>query len=265
MVNYSLYCLKTWFNVRRKVWIRVFLYSIFLSTYQAYSAPLEVYIADYPPFQVLDEESGHSGFSVELFKEIVKLTDLEVEYIAVPWVRALAKVAKRPNSLLFTMAKTPERDKLYQWVDTIYRVNEGVFALDDRKDISINKLDDVHQYTIALPRGDVSIKTLNIYPDHIQGVSIVEHQAQCIKMLKLGRVDLNYNNDVGFFMAAKMMGLKPDQFKQVFVTGQAELGIAANKTIDIEIVTKIRKALVTLKANGVYNKLQDTWFSSNYL
>lgn len=219
-----------------------------------------MYIAEYPPFQVIDEKKGHSGFSVELFKEIVKLTQIEVEYIPVPWVRALKIVAEQPNSLLFTMAKTPEREKLYTWVDTIYLVDEGVFALNDREDITINTLDDVHKYSIALPRGDVSITTLNIFPDHTDDAYIVEHQEQCIKMLNLRRVDLNYNNNIGFFVAAKMLGFNPSQFKQVFVTRQTEMGIAANKNTHPESLRKIRQAIITLKENGVYAKLERTWF-----
>lgn len=209
----------------------------------------------------MSEKGDHSGFSVELFKEIVKLTQLEVEYIPVPWVRAQALVAEQANSLLFTMARTTEREKLYTWVETIYWVNEGVFALKSRNDIRVKALDDVHQYSIALPRADVSIKTLNIFPDHTQGAYIVEHQEQCIKMLNLGRVELNYNNDVGFFIAARMLGFTPDHFTQVFVTGQTEMGIAANKNSNPESLREIRQAITTLKQNGVYDQLQAKWFA----
>ncbi len=254
--------------MKHNVLTRTILYFICFFTFFANSAPansatLNVYIAEYPPFQILDEKNGHTGFAVELFKEIVKLTEIQVEYIAVPWVRAKRIVAEQPNSVLFTMAKTPEREKLYTWVDTTYLVNEGVFALNDRKDITINSLEDVYNYSIALPRGDVSVTTLNIFPDHTEGAFIVEHQEQCIKMLNLSRVDLNYNNDVGFFVAAKMLGFSPDKFKQVFITRQTELGIVANKNINPESLRKIRQAMVTLKENGVYARLQHTWFGDN--
>ena len=39
------------------------------------------------------------------------------------------------------------------------------------------------------------------------------------------------------------------------------MGIAANKNISPEVIAKIRLALITLKANGVYEKLQRTWFT----
>lgn len=252
--------MKCLFKVKDKVFLHAILYFVCLFSHSASSASLKVYIAEYPPFQVLDEEKGHTGFSVELFKEIVKLTRIEVEYIAVPWVRAQSIVAEQADSVLFTMAKTPEREKLYTWVDTIYLVNEGVFALSDRTDITINTLEDVYKYRIVLPRGDVSIKTLNVFPNHTNHTFIVEHQEQCIKMLNLGRVDLNYNNNIGFFTAAKMLGLNPKKFEQVYITKQTELGIAANINTNIESLNEIRQALVTLKENGVYEKLQRTWF-----
>jgi len=239
---------------------------IFLSCFTAlfchsvYAAGLDVYIAEYPPFQIINEDKHHSGFAVELFDHITKISELDVQYIAVPWVRAKAMVAKQTDSILFTMARTPEREKIYEWVATVYVVNEGVFALKSREDIKINSLTDVHQYSLALPRGDVSVNTLNIFPDHTDGVYIVEHQEQCIKMLGLKRVDLNYNNDVGFFNAAKMLGFKPSNFKQVFVTGQTELGIVANKNTKPESINKIRIALDALKQNGVYSQLQNKWF-----
>jgi polar amino acid transport system substrate-binding protein len=253
--------LKPGFALKSKILLRGMPLMLWLFAYSAHSAELKVYIADYPPFQVLSEKGDHSGFSVELFKEIVKLTQLEVEYIPVPWVRAQALVAEQANSLLFTMARTTEREKLYTWVETIYWVNEGVFALKSRNDIRVKALDDVHQYSIALPRADVSIKTLNIFPDHTQGAYIVEHQEQCIKMLNLGRVELNYNNDVGFFIAARMLGFTPDHFTQVFVTGQTEMGIAANKNSNPESLREIRQAITTLKQNGVYDQLQAKWFA----
>lgn len=229
----------------------------------AHSAELKVYIAEYPPFQVLSEKGDHGGFSVELFNEIVKLSDLNIEYIPVPWVRAQTLVAEQENSLLFTMAKTPEREALYNWVATIYVVNEGVFSLKSRTDININTLDDVHRYSIALPRGDVSVKTLDIFPNYTKGVYIVEHQEQCMKMLNLGRVDLNYNNDVGFFNAAQMLGFKREQFTQIFTTGQTEMGIVANNHSDPEDLRKIRQALLILKENGIYNKIQRKWFTES--
>lgn len=249
--------------MKNKLWLSAIQTIICLCSNSLKSAELTVYIAEYPPFQVLSEKGEHSGFSVELFDEIVKLTQLDVEYIPVPWIRAQALVAEQENSLLFTMAKTPERERLYQWVATIYVVNEGVFALNSRRDIRVNTLDDVHQYSIALPRGDVSVTTLNIFPDHTQGAYIVGHQEQCIRMLNLGRVDLNYNNDVGFFVAAKMLGFTHRHFKQIYVTGQTEMGIAANKNSQPERMRKISQALGILKQNGVYNRLQRKWFAES--
>lgn len=229
----------------------------------SYGASLDVYIAEYPPFQVIDNKNGHTGFSVELFKEALDLTDIDANIIAVPWVRALEFVSQQSNSLLFAMAKTPERDKLYTWVDTIYMVNEGVFSRKDRTDIKIDSLDDVHQYSIALPRGDVSVSTLNISSEPSEDVYIVEHQEQCIRMLAINRVDLNYNNDVGFFNAVKSYGIDANQFKQVYITKRTELGIAANKNMDAKIIAQIREALQTLKQNGVYHKLKLKWFANN--
>ncbi|MEP1444545.1 MAG: transporter substrate-binding domain-containing protein [Paraglaciecola sp.] len=243
--------------------IRIFLCFLVGFIPSSFGSALDVYIAEYPPFQVIDNKNGHTGFSVELFKEVLDLTDIDANIIAVPWVRALEFVTQQSNSLLFAMAKTPERDKLYTWVDTIYMVNEGVFARKDRTDIHIDSLEDVHQYSIALPRGDVSVSTLNISSQPSEDVYIVEHQEQCIRMLAINRVELNYNNDVGFFNAVKSYGLEASQFKQVYITKRTELGIAANKNMDAKIIAKIREALKTLKQNGVYHNLKLKWFATN--
>jgi polar amino acid transport system substrate-binding protein len=223
---------------------------------------LKVYIADYPPFQVLNTEKGPTGFSVELFNEIVKLSDLQIEYLEPPWARAQKMVTEEHNSIIFTLAKTPEREALYQWITSIYKVKEGVFSLASRQDIQIKNLNDVHNYSIALPHGDISVQTLQIYPEHIRGAFIVEDQEQCIRLLHLGRVDLNYNNDVGFFIAADVMGYRRELFKEVYITGQTEMGIAGNKNIDPTVVRKIQQGLITLKQNGVYDKLRLLWFGS---
>lgn len=230
--------------------------------FTAHSEPLKVYIADYPPFQVLNTDTGPTGFSVELFNEIVKLGDLQIEYLVPPWARAQKLVTEEQNSIIFTLAKTAEREAAYLWITSIYQVKEGVFSLASRQDIHVNNLNDVHNYSIALPHGDISVKTLQIYPDHIRGAFIVEDQEQCIRLLRLGRVDLNYNNDVGFFIAADVMGYRRDLFKEVYITGQTEMGIAANKNIDPSVVKKIQQGLQILKQNGVYDRLRLLWFGS---
>jgi polar amino acid transport system substrate-binding protein len=187
---------------------------------------------------------------------------LELEYISLPWERAQKIVEEETDSIIFTLAKTPEREERYLWIETIHQVKDGLYALASRDDIVIESVDDVYKYSIALPIGDVSLRKLKILPDHADLLFMVSSQEQAIIMLIKGRTELNYNNDVGFLTAIDSMGFPRQLFKVIYVTSRSEMGIATNKKTDPALVERLRRGIDTLRKNGEYAALQKKWFGT---
>ncbi len=58
------------------------------------------------------------------------------------------------NILIFTITRSKDREPLFKWVGKFYHTVDYLWALNERKDISIRSLGDAKRYLIAVPKDD---------------------------------------------------------------------------------------------------------------
>jgi len=88
-----------------------------------------------PPFNF--EEGGViKGITTEIVQAIlgdngrtVRSSDIR----ALPWPRAYKTISNKPNNVLYSMARTAQREKLFKWVGPMYHLTIGVIAHKDIK------------------------------------------------------------------------------------------------------------------------------------
>lgn len=247
---------------------RLPLFSILFSiTFSTYSEEIELvfHTANSPPFQIVDSDGPNGGFTFELLEMLIAEQRLNVEYdIKLPWPRAIKKVETTPNHFIFTLARTPQRDELMSWVDTVYFVNSYFYALADRNDVVLNKLSDSSKYSLAIPLGDASIDILGLdVNDTSNRVLFTNTQDKAIQLLFRNRVDLNFNNSVAFGRDVSIRELTVDFFKPVFYAGSSEMGFYTSKETSVDILHQFRVAMRNIKSNGEYQKLTQRYFGES--
>ncbi len=80
---------------------------------------LKIYCDEDYPVQFFDKQGRLTGMSVEIVQEIQRRLGVSDPIQVVPWARGLDKLDHEPNTMLLTMARTPERDSRYQWVGPV--------------------------------------------------------------------------------------------------------------------------------------------------
>jgi polar amino acid transport system substrate-binding protein len=86
---------------------------------QAETTPkLKLMTEIYPPFQNKNEERMF-GISIDIVKAIQKSINNSDEIKIYPWPRGVKILNSKPNSALFSMVRTTERESLYKWVGPI--------------------------------------------------------------------------------------------------------------------------------------------------
>jgi polar amino acid transport system substrate-binding protein len=65
----------------------------------------------------------------------------EYEIRLMPWARAYKQIINKPNKILFSMTRTPQREYLFKWVGPIANNSFVFYARSDSK-ITINSLED---------------------------------------------------------------------------------------------------------------------------
>ena len=227
----------------------------------SYAQKIQLLTENYPPFQI--EESGKplSGFAIELVEAMRKYAGISEEIVVYPWARAYKVALRSPNTFIFTIARTKEREHLFKWVGEYFKATTAIYALKSRTDIVINSLEDAKNYITGTPRGDAGAVLLENYGfNGEKHLHYLTSQDQAINLLCLERVDLNVNNDMGFLYTLREKNIDPKKFKKVFIISQMPMGMAANKKTPDILVKKMRTALDKVKSDGTYRKLMNKWF-----
>ncbi|MFC4655511.1 substrate-binding periplasmic protein [Rheinheimera marina] len=105
-----------------------------------------------PPMQ--QELDGQvCGENVELVQQIVSKAGLSAEFRLYPWARAYKMAQQQANTLIFAMARTPEREKRFYWIGKLVEFKLGLVRLQQRGE-PIQRLEQLKGKTIAVQRDD---------------------------------------------------------------------------------------------------------------
>ena len=213
-----------------------------------------------PPFQFNNEKGELDGFSVEIVRALKDKSGISGEISAYPWARAYKISQEQPNVFIFTITRTKNRERLFYWIGNFQTSNESLFALKSRSDIKINYIGDAKKYRVAVPIDDAAAVRLESLNFNRKSLIYVSDQEQSVRMLHTGRVDLNLNNEQGFYAKVRELGIPIEDFTKLLVVEQTYFGLAASLGTSPELVEKMRAAFVELERSGVIATIEAKWF-----
>jgi len=80
-----------------------------------------------PPYQMVKEDGVGYGPVFEFAQQLVKYTDLDIKFEALPWARIIQKEALKPNRLILSISRTPTREAQFIWLKQIYRGEQYIW------------------------------------------------------------------------------------------------------------------------------------------
>jgi polar amino acid transport system substrate-binding protein len=125
------------------------------------STDLTYYTEQLPPYNY-QENGTLQGISVDLLEAITEKMGKKVsreEIHLVPWTEGYQAALTRNDTVLFSMAKTAEREELFKWAGPIYTNKKVLFARPDRG-ITIENPEDLKEYRIGVITDDIAIQYL---------------------------------------------------------------------------------------------------------
>ena len=221
-------------------------------TMPASAQKLRIYCEDDRPLQFKTPDGSLTGLTVEVVQEIQKRLGNTDPIQMLPWARGLKYLNKEPNTVLFSMARTAERNDLYQWVGPISETVMGLYAKTDSS-IQIKTLDDAKKVqAIGVYRDDLRDQYLT--KAGFTNLDRTTEGVQSYKKLMLGRVDL---------FASSANEVADNQYvnvKLVFTLLKAQLFIAVNRETDSAIVARWNDALEAMKQDGTFKAIFHKYF-----
>ncbi len=200
------------------------------------------------------------GHATALVEETFRRAGFEYKIELYPWARALNMATNDPNVLIYSIARTPEREPQFKWVGEIMPIRYSLYKMRDRHDIVIKTLDDAKKYRIGILKDDTRAKYLaqhGFSEGLTQGLQEVTTNALNLRKLESGRIDLVPLSRLGVAGLCKSEGFDCGQFEVAFDLDLPAnyLYMAFSKTTPDAVVDKARNAYSALRKEGVVQKI----------
>jgi polar amino acid transport system substrate-binding protein len=171
--------------------------------------------------------------------------------LVLPWARAYRNAQERPNTVLFSTIRTPQREENFQWVGPIAAESDVLVALKSR-DIELNNQEQIKNYLTGAVEGDVGEEILRGLRIPEQKIALVSNSKSLGKMLDVGRIDLWIFGEDGWQETLISSGIDPDKFEVIYRFPPKHYYFALSQDIEQKLVNKFQKAIdVVLKSKNL--------------
>ncbi|MGE5651681.1 MAG: substrate-binding periplasmic protein [Bacillota bacterium] len=209
---------------------------------------------DYPPFN-FERRGQRQGISVDLLEEMLvadgaakRRKDIKVW----PWARAYQTALRERNTVLFSTARTGERESLFKWVGPIMPSRIVLVARKTSR-IRFGSLDELNRMNLRIGVVREDIGGLLLARQGVQKEKMLQaHSGKNLaKMLQAGRVDLWAYGAQVIQWNLKEMGYPSADYEEVHTLADDQhYYFALNKDTDDRLVARLQAALDALRASG---------------
>lgn len=144
---------------------------------------------DYPPANFMEEQKP-AGYAVEILKATwMEMGVAEQPIRVVPWALGYQEAQKTPGTVLFAMARSPQREDLFRWVGPISTIRY-VLVAKKKSEIILHCTDDAHQYITGVVHQDISESLMLMAGFGSTEIVACDQWAGAFKKLRVGQVQL---------------------------------------------------------------------------
>lgn len=182
---------------------------------------ITVVTEQWPPYNYLSSSGEIIGSATEIVEQTLQQANIPYTLNMYPWARAYKTALEQPNVLIYSILRSPERERLFHWICPLNTIQYYFFKLSNREDIDINSLNDVKKYTLGLIRDSYMhnhlIKQGFIEGEHFQISG--DNQAN-INLLVAGRVDVIIDTHENISLRLKGLSVPKKTLKASYPIGR---------------------------------------------
>ncbi|HWQ68172.1 MAG TPA: transporter substrate-binding domain-containing protein [Methanospirillum sp.] len=203
---------------------------------------------EYPPFNFHDNGTP-SGLMVDLISAITQKAGEEIpreSFTFLPWNEAYQKAVTDPNTAIFAIAKSPDREDLFTWVGPVVSYNLSLYSKRS-KNITISSADELGSYRIGTITDDITIDNLVRAGVKRENIFTNTDPRTLVQDLEDGTIDLFAYGEVAATYYIKNVTGNSAYYKLSGQIGSVPIYIGFSKGTPDAIVKKFRDAFDELK------------------
>lgn len=241
--------------------LALFLWTLLLLSYPhavASAAPLTILTEEFPPYNYT-EDGRVRGISTDILRLMLAEAGMDVpaqSFQVLPWSRAYQDVLSRPDTLLFSVTRTKERESLFKWIGPIAPNRNVLLARKDRH-LVIGDFSQTLNLRVGAIRDDAGEQLLVAWGYPLKWIDLTSDARSNMLKLENGRIDLFAYPETVFKWLVAQNRKNVDDYETVFVLHEGYVYFAVNRNTPDETVQKLQKALDALKESGKVQEIID--------
>ncbi|WP_166642124.1 substrate-binding periplasmic protein [Paludibacterium purpuratum] len=216
---------------------------------------LMVVTEEWAPYQYTTADGAVSGPNVAMVQAILAEAKFQTPIKIVPWARAFFMGKNRPNTLIFSLSRSKERENQFIWIGELMRRDDWFYRATGHDSIAPTKLSAIKSCcTVCVVRKDIvedDLQKLGFQPD--RHYITADSFADCMRLVQTGTVPLLVNSPAGLAQELKQQRDNRAGFQKVMPlpgAGQEPLYLAASIGTSATTVARLQAAIKTLQQNG---------------
>ncbi len=213
---------------------------------------------EYPPFNFHDNGTP-SGLMVDLISAISRKAGDEIpsdSFIFLPWNEAYQKACNNSGTVIFAIAKTPDRENLFKWVGPVLSYNISLYS-QRGKNIIITNNDQLSKYKIGSVADDVAIDDLIQAGIKKEDIITDTDPRVLVHDLEDGTIDLFAYGDLAANYYIKNVTGNSAYYKLSGRIGSVPIYIGFNKNSSDTLVEKFNNTFEELKKTPIDGGMSD--------
>jgi len=224
---------------------------ILFISFNAYAAEKILVVTEYlAPYQIKNKDNSLGGVSTDVVKALFKQTKDNFDIKTMPWARAYNTALTKKNTLIYSISRTPAREKLFHWVGGIKSERIYIWALKSSHFNKVTNIELLSTKRIGLVRKSYAEKF--IQNKNFTKVHLLVNDDQSVRMLFKDRVDLIIGDALTLAPRAEKYNLDFSQVEPLIEIKalSVNLFIAFNLNTDLQLVNRYQQAFKQLEKSG---------------
>lgn len=203
-----------------------------------------------PPASMLAADGSVIGSGTEKVREILKRAGVEYKIELLPWKRAYTQALENPDTCIYSTTRTPEREKLFQWIGP---TDEGEWVLLGRADrqYGLKTLEDARRLRIGTYNGDARDEYLRARGFLVDPAPNDKVNPQKLMMNRIDLWAVSVRKGVPRLENSKWAG----KIVPVLVFNQIKVYLACNPGVPAEVVSRMNAAMETMVKDGTARRI----------
>ncbi|MBD1584882.1 substrate-binding periplasmic protein [Pseudoalteromonas sp. S16_S37] len=151
---------------------------------------IDIYTEHFPPYQYLGRDGKIDGYATMMVRTLMTYTNFDYQIYMLPWHRAKQQFEESPSALIYSIARTEQRERQYHWLMPLCDLKVGFYKrLDDGQWQTQFSLDNIKNYVVGVGVAQPSLQYLESHGFKKSRLVTLSSLNQAGGLLEKGRID----------------------------------------------------------------------------